>query len=413
MEGHTLEKKLFSELIEDYDVALKDYGLSVRSRLQHVERSMAIVKRHEAVGEKYWNPQIAADYVCELCDRSCRGEIKEDYAQAMRRMTERFIYFIKTGEIRPQQNRKGAQALLLPEFQSIADGFLGSEDFHPNTRNDMRWVAHKYFEWLTTQGFRSLRGVGAIQIQKFMLFCSETMAMGSVHNVRIYLKKLYEYLYRSGKSESPYTALLSFKVNRESKVPQVHQAAELAAILETIDRKTVSGKRAYAAMLLGIVLGLRACDVAALKLTDIDWVNGEIKLLQSKTTNTVVLPLTKDVGEALRDYILNARPNVDSLQVFCSLNPPHRGLKTAVTIGEIYRDCCKAAGLPVSKKFHTLRRSLGTSMLASGTPVTTVAQVLGHAEVESTKKYIAVDTEHLKFCALSFDGIKPKKGARK
>jgi integrase len=166
-------------------------------------------------------------------------------------------------------------------------------------------------------------------------------------------------------------------------------------------------------MLLGIVLGLRACDVAALKLTDIDWVNGEIKLLQSKTANTVVLPLTKDVGEALQDYILNARPNVDSPQIFCSLNPPHRGLKTAVTIGEIYRDCCKAAGLPVSRKFHTLRRSLGTSMLASGTPVTTVAQVLGHAEVESTKKYIAVDTEHLKLCALSFDGIKPKKGARK
>jgi len=52
-------------------------------------------------------------------------------------------------------------------------------------------------------------------------------------------------------------------------------------------------------------------------------------------------------------------------------------------------------------------------MLSSGTPVTTVAQVLGHAEVDSTKKYIAVDKEHLKMCALTFDGIEPKGGKQK
>jgi site-specific recombinase XerD len=365
------------------------------------------------VGEKYWNPQIAAEYYQELGDRSYHGEIKENYAQQLRRSSERFIHFIKNGEIRPQTNRMGAQAVLLPEFRSIVDKFLSSEDFHPNTRNDMRWVTHKYFEWLAGQGFKNLRGVGAVQIQKFMLHCSETMAMNSVYNVRIYLKKLYEYLYKTGQSEAPYTALLSFRVNRETKVPQVHQVAELAALLETIDRKTISGKRAYAVMLLGVVLGLRACDVTALKLSDIDWVNGEIRLLQSKTANTVVLPLTADVGEALQDYILNARPDTGSQEIFCSLNPPFRALKTPVTIGEIYRDCCKAANLPVSRKFHNLRRSLGTSMLASGTPVTTVAQVLGHAEIDSTKKYIAVDTEHLKLCALSFEGIKPRGGARK
>jgi len=72
-----------------------------------------------------------------------------------------------------------------------------------------------------------------------------------------------------------------------------------------------------------------------------------------------------------------------------------------------------AAGLPGSKRLHTLRRSLGTSMLASGIPVTTMAQVLGHAEVDSTKKYIAVDKAHLKMCALPFDGIKLKGGVRK
>ena len=405
-----MEKKSLYVYLDDYETALKDLGLTARCRLDRVQRASSLIRRHEMDGERYLNRQILADYFRELSNRSYNGEIKEGYAQFMRRSVEYFIRFIDTGEIEMQKNQVGARIKLLPEFQIIVDDFLISEDFHPNTRNDIRWVAHKYFDWLTGQGYKSLHGVGAVHIQKFMLYCSETLAMGSIHNIRLYLKKLYEYLYKTGQSDSRYAALLSFKVNRETKIPQVHQAKELAAMLETIDRRTVSGKRAYAIMLLGIVLGLRACDITVMTLSDIDWINGEIKILQEKTSNTVVLPLTADVGVALREYILSGRPDVESSQIFCTLHPPYRPLKSAVTIGEIYRDCCKAAGLPVSKKFHTLRRSLGTSMLASGTPVTTVAQVLGHQEVDSTKKYISVDMEHLKLCALSLAGIKPLKG---
>ncbi len=63
-------------------------------------------------------------------------------------------------------------------------------------------------------------------------------------------------------------------------------------------------------IMLGTVLGLRACDITALKLSDIDWLHGEIKIIQSKTANPVVLPLTQDVGEALMDYILYLFPSI-------------------------------------------------------------------------------------------------------
>jgi integrase len=158
-------------------------------------------------------------------------------------------------------------------------------------------------------------------------------------------------------------------------------------------------------MMLGTALGLRACDIINLRIGDIDWVNGEIKFIQAKTTETAVLPLTKSVGEALQDYILNARPDVASNHVFIRINAPLEPIKAAVTIGEIYSNCRKAAGLPINKRFHTLRRTLGTSMVTSGVPVTTVAQVLGHTDIDSTKKYIALDSAQLKLCALSFDGI--------
>jgi integrase len=417
-----MKQQTFTELMERYNNALAVNGSTASGRVGKLHRCSVIIRRHEALGRDKIDDKIIAAYILEISDRFHAGEIGKNHANAMHRETEQFVHYVKTGDVRMPNPSLGARTALLPEFQTIVDSFLSSEvamvgasgkTTSPNTRSDMRWVAHKYFEWLTANGFTSLYGVGAEQIQMFMLHCSETMAMGSVHNVRLFLLKLYVYLYKSGQSKSSFTALLSFKVNRGRKVPETQSADDLSAMLESIDRRTVDGKRAYAVMMLGIVLGLRACDIIAMKLTDIDWINGEIKILQAKTAISVVLPLTTDVGDALSDYILNARPESNAEQVFLRIKAPYTGLKSAVSIGEIYESCCKAAGLPVSKRFHTLRRTLGTSMLASGTPVTTVAQLLGHKETDSTKRYIAVDKEHLKMCALPFDGICPKGGARK
>ena len=344
------ENRTFIELLEDYDSALKSYGLGCAARLDTVQRAVTLIHRHEARGERSLSRQIVSDFFNEISDRFYKGEIKKNYANTLRRQTERFVQYVQTGEVRLDNTLKGSRVILPAEFQRIVDAFLESDDFHPNTRNDMRWVAHKYFEWLAEQGYKSLRGVGAGQIQKFLLDCAGKMAISSIHNVKLYLAKLYLYLYKSGQSESSYQALLSFTVNRGRKVQPVLQKHEIAALLESIDRRTDSGKRAYAVMLLGVVLGLRACDVVNLKLGDIDWINGEIKILQCKTAVTVVLPLTKDVGEALRDYILTVRPRNDSPQVFFRLRGAPEPLKSAVTIGDIYRDCCSVAGLPASKK---------------------------------------------------------------
>ena len=65
-------------------------------------------------------------------------------------------------------------------------------------------------------------------------------------------------------------------------------------------------------------MGLRAVDIIRLKLTDIDWKKGEIRVLQRKTSVPAILPLTKDVGEALQEYILNWRPKCDYQEIFLS-----------------------------------------------------------------------------------------------
>ena len=400
----------FCDLVERYDLALKTYGLSVGSRLNTIARANVIIRRHESLGKEEFDTTVIADYFNEIDQKHLDGEIKYSRWKNLRREAERILRFVQTGEVKLINPAKGPRTVLSSYFERIAADFLNGLDYRPNTLTDVRWAVYKYFSWLEKEGFRNLQGVSAVQIQRFMLFCSQNYVMGSVANVRLYLARLYDYLHDVGLSESNYKALLTFAVSYESRLQPTLKKSEVAALLDSIDRNTNMGKRNYAIMMLGAVLGLRADDIINMKLSDIDWVNGEIKIFQTKTGQTVVLPLTCDVGESLKDYILTVRPKVEYYQVFIRLNAPFTPFQSAITIGEIYRDCCKAAEFEphkINKRFHTLRRTLGTSMVTGGTQIGTVAQVLGHTDIDSTKRYISLDSEHLKLCALPFDGIAP------
>jgi integrase len=122
------------------------------------------------------------------------------------------------------------------------------------------------------------------------------------------------------------------------------------------------------------------------------------------------LPLTTDVGVAVRDYILNSRPESSLANVFLRTNAPIREVSHPILYGQFNSYRAKI-GLPKCS-FHGLRRALGSNMVISGAPVTIVAQVLGHSDIDSTKQYISLDTIHLKECALDFTGIAPKAGRR-
>jgi hypothetical protein len=83
--------------------------------------------------------------------------------------------------------QSGATLKLSDEYGAVVERFLGDGALHPNTRNDMRWVAHKYFKWLEDEGHTKLTDVGAEQIQKFMLHCSKQMTPTSMHNVKLHI----------------------------------------------------------------------------------------------------------------------------------------------------------------------------------------------------------------------------------
>ncbi len=185
---------------------------------------------------------------------------------------------------------------------------------------------------------------------------------------------------------------------------------ELKSILNVIDVSTESGKRNRAIILLGATTGLRACDIIRMKLTDIDWRKGEISLVQKKTGKTVYAPLVREAGEAIKDYILNARPATPGCQeVFLRVIAPKTAIMDTMCVTCMFKSYQEKAGIKRQpfdgKGFHGLRRRLAKKLLVAGVPLVTITQILGHEEVDSARQYLSLDTRNLKECALDFSGI--------
>ena len=370
---------------------------------------LPLVRLHEARGKAGFDADLTTEHVSSLKAQYYCGEISRYHYYHRVRGIDKLVRMHDTGKLLWVPVRKDSMYKLNDYYEQQLCAFIESNDFHLNTRGDIIWITRSFFSWLAQEGFENLERITAIEIQDYIVHCSSFMAGTSMYNVLLYMRKLCAYLYGCGLLPNPFSALLSMHVSRESKMYPAACQNEIAAVLAQIDRSTIMGKRDYAVIILGAVTGLRAVDIKNLKLSNIDWMCGEIKFVQAKTGNTNILPLTADVGNAVKDYILHARPDSACDNVFIRLRPPFIAVQDAWSIGNIYDRYRKRTGLPREafdgKGFHSLRRALGKNMTTAGIPVTTTAQVLGDTDFDSAKKYISLDSKHLAECALSFCGI--------
>ena len=398
------------------DLAVKTRELMRANRVaehslwkQYTNSLLPVVRWFRKRGHEMFSEELAFQYLNEFAGRYNNGEIKKSYYNYMRRGVERMMAVYGCSAPEWVIPKRGSRYKFNEYYETLLVEFSASERFHPNTLGDIVWVCRKFFAWLCDNGYPDLREVGADEIQRFVIECSNAMKPGSVHNVKLYLKKLCGYLNSRDLLPNSFEGLLSFRVSRETILLPTTSSGEIEAVLNIIDRDTPKGKRDYAIIMIALVTGLRAVDIIRLKLTDIDWRRGEINLIQAKTGQNLQLPLTTDIAEALQDYILNGRQKVREPQVFLRHRPPYRAFMDAVSIGDMYDEYREAAGyerVPFDGKgFHSLRRTVGTNLVTSDTPITDAAQILGKITPESMRKYIALDIPHLKECALGLSDI--------
>lgn len=195
---------------------------------------------------------------------------------------------------------------------------------------------------------------------------------------------------------------------RLSALPRYVPAADVERILATCDVATVSGARDRAILLLLSRLGLRAGDIYALRLGDIDWVEATVQVL-GKSRRVVQLPLPQEVGDALSHYLTTARPMVNSDHLFLRVAAPVGPFaKNSTAVSNIVERAIHRAGICApAHGAHLLRHSAATALLAEGASLESIAVLLRHRSLDTTAHYAKVDVKLLRQLAQPWPEVSP------
>ncbi len=239
-----------------------------------------------------------------------------------------------------------------------------------------------------------LAGLTAVDVIGFVMMSCPGRARGSAKLIVTVTRSLLGWLHLTGMIPvSLAEAVPSVAGWRLSGLPQALTPVQLRALLAACDRRTRTGRRDFAIMLVLSRLGLRAGEVAALGLDDIDWRGGELRVT-GKGNRAERLPLPVDVGAAITAYLRRGRPSTaQGRTVFVRVHAPHRALTTG-GIGSVVNSAALRAGMG-HVHAHQLRHTAATSMLRAGGSLTEVGQVLRHRSPLNTAIYAKVDQDAL------------------
>jgi integrase/recombinase XerD len=264
-------------------------------------------------------------------------------------------------------------------------------------------VARVFLSWREmTTGTLALGELDGAAVIAFVLGEAQRCSVGSAKCMVTRLRAFLRFLHVEGESGRELAGVVPSVASwRLSGLVKALDAGSLARLLASCDRRTRVGRRDFAVITVLSRLGLRAGEVAALRVADIDWRSGEL-LVRGKGGRRERLPLPGDVGEALAGWLSRGRPRCECVFVFTRVRAPLDGLSSG-GVSAIVQHACRRAGLPVVGA-HRLRHTAATEMLRAGGSLTEVGQVLRHRSRDVTSIYAKVDRRALSAVVMPWPG---------
>lgn len=271
----------------------------------------------------------------------------------------------------------------------------------PSTVAARMGVARRFLEPRVTATGVDLQALAAADVTGFLLARARQRA-AAVKPMTSPLRCLLRFLFVAGLVGHDLAGAVPAAASpRLAPLPGGVDAATVTALLASCDRGRPVGQRDFAILTLLVRLGLRAGEVAALQLDDIDWRAGEITVT-GKGSRTERLPLPVPAGEALAAWLTGGRPRCESRAVFVTVRRPYRQV-TASAVRAVMGRACDRAGLE-RRGAHRLRHALATEMLRAGASLPEIGQVLRHRSLLSTSVYAKVDQDALRPLARPWPG---------
>ncbi len=323
------------------------------------------------------------------------GALSRDFLEYLRK--EKIIADIPASVETPSSTE-----LLIARFEKY---LLEEKGLNPNTIHVIVPIARMFLK--RTFGRKTVTAA-QLEVKNVLNFVSDyAMAKHPTTAARMAssLRTFCPFLHAQGETKvNLAVAVPSVAHWRLSKLPKHLSVKQVNDLLKTCDCGTPIGKRDYAILLLLSRLGLRAGEAAFLRLEDIDWEGGEIRVC-GKSERQARLPLPADVGKALVDYLRYGRANHDSPFVFLRMMAPYGGLGGPSAVGSVVRRAMKKAGITgFPGGGHVLRHTLAKRMLEEKFTLFEISEVLRHKDLKTTAIYAKVDTDTLHKLAQPWPG---------
>jgi site-specific recombinase XerD len=186
-------------------------------------------------------------------------------------------------------------------------------------------------------------------------------------------------------------------------IPPALRAEHVEAVLKAAEKdRTPKGLRDHAILLLLSIYGLRAGEVTALRLDDIDWHKDCLRVRHSKTGYESFLPLLSHVGEAILTYLQRGRPQTKAREVFLRVRAPFHPLRAGSSLYHMVEHRLQRAKITLGRKHgsHAFRHARAVGLLEAGVTMKSIGDVLGHRCPESTAIYLKLATSELRAVGL-------------
>jgi len=234
-------------------------------------------------------------------------------------------------------------------------------------------------------------------IRSFFLDRASHCGSGTVEKLTTSLRAFLRYLAVKGRCRAGLADVVPGYAHwRLADAPRYLAPEQVIRLIAACDGEVGARRRDRAIVLLLARLGLRAGDVAQLRLNDIEWETGSLRV-SGKSRYEVRLPLPQDVGDAIAAYLADRPSTCPSDHVFLRNIAPFRPFRKGDGISSVVKRLMQRAGIvaPV-KGAHVLRHTAATEMLRHGVPLEKIGLVLRHRGIDTTAYYAKADVKLLK-----------------
>jgi len=301
------------------------------------------------------------------------------------------LHYLENGQFRNQARKIKPDYICPPSFVPEYEAFceeLVYREYRKATIESNTQKTQLLITYLAAQGIRSSEEITIQHIEGYL----KTLENYAVKYIAIFLyvfRNYFSFLFDRGYiADDLASKLPKVRTHRNASIPYVWPKENIQKLLNAIDREDPKGKRDYAILLIAIRLGLRIGDIRSLKYSSINWTRQTINLKMIKTGQPIELPLLKDVGWAIIDYLKNGRPATNSECLFVRHRAPFNAFGDRNAFNrELHRYIVKV-GLNIPGNavhgMHSLRSTLAGNLLEIKSPLPIISEALGHQSVNTT-----------------------------